>query len=201
MARVVDASASALSTVVAIGASTVDAARLDTTSQPRPRAIDQLAARAAAALRAGGARGPVLARSRVTLNDVFGPTGGVGREELVLALAHHGVATVVDNDLDSVVRFGTQRAAPARAPEQVVLANAADPTPSGWHRIAVADPLTPAQRQLRDTLSERLSALGTRTLADVGAAARRDPALAALLARANDVPDLPVLAVLLGPTR
>jgi hypothetical protein len=199
--RTIAAGALAAITVVAVGAAAIDAVRLETTTPVLAGTIDRLAARAATELHAAGAHDPTLVRSNAAGQLVFGSGVTIGREELVLALEHHGVPTVVDDNLDSLVRFGAQRAKPARATRELLLTEATTATPPGWRRVAVADPLTPEQRHLRVELAQRLAAQPHLTFTQLRDLARRDHELAALLERLSTVPDLPVLALLLGPPR
>jgi hypothetical protein len=157
------------------------------TDAPKPvtndeRAVQVLADRAVPAARR--VDGPVLVRSDLRGNDIL--LGEIGPQLLALTLDRAGVDVRVA--ADRAHQYGAFRAHPDQARAEVLLSYAATaPEGDGWRRVAVVDPLSPAQRARRDRLDARLdAALGGITDPAARLAALHDRPELAAIARARD---------------
>lgn len=136
---------------------------------------------------------PVLVRSEVTANTIFGGEA-FGVQELVALLERHGTDTVVEAGGGD--QFGERRAQPESAVAELLLTpDAADPDPEGgWTMVATVDPLGPTQRSEREAIDRRLAELsGGLDVAELIRRAARDPELSDALDASFDLPDQPVL--------
>ncbi|HVF33558.1 MAG TPA: hypothetical protein VM933_11035 [Acidimicrobiales bacterium] len=139
---------------------------------------------------------PVLVRSRLDVNQAIGPQD-VAPEVLVATLERRGVDVVVDR-LDAN-RFGPQRARPERAERELRIVSVEDEVPVGFEVVAVVDPLGAHGRRTRSRLLAEAGLPAEATLGDVLRAIAADRSLRRLADDLGPYPDLPRVALVLGP--
>ncbi len=157
-------------------------------------AITELAGPGAAAL--AGEDEPVLVRSRLHVEQALG-SEDVAPEVLVGALERRGVVVVVDRR--DANRFGPERARPERADRELRLIGADEPVPDGFEVVATADPLGREGRRDRERLLAGAGLAADASLRDVLLAIAADRSLRRLATDLEPYPDLPVIALVLGP--
>lgn len=192
--------AAAVVAAVALGGSAAAiwrAAQGPVTAPREADAVASLAARAAATVRALG--GPVTVHSDVANNIFLGSR--FGREQLTLALVRRGIPVVVSDTTDDRVRYGDWRVGGDRAVADVriVASPAGYVAPPGSRIVATADPLTPAERALRNRYTPKAGESGPDALRQVADRARRDAAFRRDLAVLQSLPNVPPLAVIVTP--
>lgn len=175
----------------AAGAGTIDAAGAAPPANPSVDAVHRLARAALPDARHGVSLVTAAADpSQLLGNDPGLPT-------LVLDLERNGADVVVKRSLED--RYGTHSTRRVHAVRELRLLTDTSPVPEGFRVLAVADPLTRAQRAERNRLLARFPELAPgRGPAERLALVKARPELAAV-ARRLDATALPVVRLAVRP--